>query len=128
MPRRKKATTKKNEVPWQRQENQTAKIWLWVGVSSLSTVIIFMWGLSASLRLSSFSWDKTPEKNLLTRSQTDWNTLFNNEKTRIQNEQMKMQLKNTLNAIIASTATSTTSTIITTTTPINTTSTTTSST
>ena len=100
------------------QENRTAKMWLWIGVSVFTAIILVLWGWAISIRLSSFSWDKTPEGKLVQTSKTDWNTLFNNEETRIKNEQLKLQLKNLLNKITTETGspTSTTSSTSTTTT------------
>ena len=92
-------------------ENPKAKMWLWIGVSVITAIILVLWGWATSISLSSFSWDKTPEKKLVEKSQSDWETLFNNEETRIKNEQMKIQIKNLLNVIAAqSNSTSTTST------------------
>lgn len=103
MPRRKKTTNQKNEEPqqWQFQENPTAKIWLWVGVGIFTAIILALWGWAASVRISSFSWGKTPEGKLIKQSQSDWDALFNNEESRIKNKQLKLQIKNMLNKIVA---------------------------
>ena len=77
----------------QYQENPKAKMWLWIGVSAITAIILVLWGWATSISLSSFSWDKTPEKKLVEKSQNDWDALFNNEKARIKNEQMKLQIK-----------------------------------
>lgn len=97
----------------QYQENPKAKMWLWIGVSVITAIILVLWGWATSISLSSFSWEKTPEKKLVEKSQNDWDTLFNNEEARIKNEQMKLQIKNILNIIITevNTTTSATSTI-----------------
>ncbi len=81
------------------QENPKAKMWLWIGVSSITAIILVLWGWATSISLASFSWEKTPEKKLVEKSQNEWDTLFNNEQTRIKNEQMKLQIKNILNTI-----------------------------
>ncbi len=108
------------------QENPKAKMWLWIGVSVISAIILVMWGWATSISLSSFSWEKTPEKKLVENSRNDWNTLFNNETSKIKNERLKLQIKNVLSTIVAeaNTSSSTTSTTITTTntTTLNTTS------
>ncbi len=107
----------------QYQENPAAKMWLWIGVSVITVIILVLWGWATSISLASFSWDKTPEKKLVEKSQNDWNTLFNNEEARIKNEQMKLQIKNILNTISAqsnSTSTSSTTNFITTSSTINT--------
>jgi FtsZ-interacting cell division protein ZipA len=85
------------------QKNPKAKIWLWICVSAVSIIILVLWGWAANMRISSFNWDKTPEKKLIKKSQADWDTLFNNEESRIKNERMKLQIKNILNTIITET-------------------------
>ena len=95
------------------QENRAAKMWLWIGVSSITAIILVLWGWATSISLSSFTWEKTPEKKLVEKSQSDWDALFNNEKERIKNEQMKLQIKNILNTIATEiNSSSATSTII----------------
>lgn len=100
-------------MPGQYPENPKAKMWLWVCVGIVSAIILVLWGWATSISLSSFSWEKTPEKKLMEKSQNDWDTLFNNEQARIKNERMKSQIKNILNTIITevNTTTSATSTI-----------------
>ena len=123
MPRRNKKT--ENYLPpSQYQENPKAKMWLWIGVSVISAIILVMWGWATSISLSSFSWAKTPEKKLIENSRNDWDTLFNNEESKIKNDRLKLQIKNILTTIVAETNTSSTTTTITTTntTTLNTTS------
>ena len=84
-------------------ENPKAKMWLWICVSAVSVVILVLWRWATSISLSSFNWNKTPEKKLLETSRNDWDTLFNNEQSRTKSEQMKLQIKNILNTIIAGT-------------------------
>lgn len=91
----------------QHPENPTAKMWLWIGVSVIGAIILVLWGWATSISLASFSWEKTPEKKLIEKSRSDWNTLFNDEKSRIKNEQLKSQIKNILNTIIAEVNTTT---------------------
>ena len=87
------------------------KMWLWIGVSSISAIILVLWGWATSISLSSFSWNKTPEKKLVDKSRDNWNVLFNDEASRIKNEQIKLQIKNVLNVLAAQTnSTSTSST------------------
>ncbi len=88
-------------------ENPKAKIWLWVCVGTVSAIILILWGWATSISLSSFSWAKTPEKKLLDKSQNNWNALFNDEKSKIQNEQLKLKIKNLLNTITTQTNTTT---------------------
>jgi hypothetical protein len=85
----------------QHQENPAAKMWLLIGVSAITVIILVLWGWAASIPLSSFSWDKTPEKKLVEKSQNNWDALFNNKESQIKNEQMKLQIKNILNTITA---------------------------
>ena len=108
----------------QYQENPKAKMWLWICVGSISVIILVLWGWATSISLASFSWEKTPEKKLINKSQDEWNALFNDEKSRIKNEQLKLQIKNLLTTINAETSTTTNSTS---TTNITTTSSTTAS-
>ena len=84
-------------------ENPKAKMWLWIGVSIFTAIILVLWGWATSINLASFNWNKTPEKKLVEKSQNDWNELFNDEKSQIKTEQMKLQIKNILNTIIAGT-------------------------
>ena len=88
-------------------------MWLWICVSVVGAIILVMWGWATSIRLSSFSWAKTPEKKLIENSQKDWNELFNDRESKIKNDQLKLQIKNILNTIIAeaNTTTAATSTI-----------------
>ncbi len=125
MPRRKKPTIEEKEPLRLPPENPKAKMWLWIGVSAISAIILVMWGWATSISLSSFSWAKTPEKKLIENSKNDWNELFNNRESQIKNEQLKLQIKNIINTIVAEansttmsasttgTATTTTSTITT---------------
>lgn len=108
MPRRKKPTTQETEPLRLPPENHAAKMWLWVGVSAISAIILVMWGWATSIRLSSFSWAKTPEKKLIENSKNDWNELFNNEQEKIKNEQLKLQIKNAISIIVAEANTTTT--------------------
>ena len=108
MPRRKKFITKENEPLRLPPENPKAKMWLWIGVSATSAIILVMWGWATSISLSSFSWAKTPEKKLIENSKNDWNELFNDEKSKIKNEQTKLQIQRIINTIITE-ANSTTS-------------------
>src|SRR3989344_963804 len=101
MPRRKKFITKENEPLRLPPENPKAKMWLWIGVSATSAIILVMWGWATSISLSSFSWAKTPEKKLIENSKNDWNELFNDEKSKIKNEQTKLQIQRIINTIIA---------------------------
>ena len=96
-------------------------MWLWIGVSIFTAIILVLWGWATSINLASFNWNKTPEKKLVEKSQNDWNELFNDEKSQIKTEQMKLQIKNILNTIITEVNTTTTAT-----TTISTTSTTSS--
>src|SRR3989344_5916803 len=110
MPRRKKFITKENEPLRLPPENPKAKMWLWIGVSATSAIILVMWGWATSISLSSFSWARTPEKKLIENSKNDWNELFNNEQEKIKNEQLKLQIKNVINIIVAEANSTTTTT------------------
>ncbi|HSR89422.1 MAG TPA: hypothetical protein VLK22_03475 [Candidatus Udaeobacter sp.] len=108
-------------MPKAYQENPKARMWLWIGVGVTGSIILVLWAWATSISLSSFKWSKTPENKLIKNSQNDWETLFNDEKSKIKTEQTKLQIKNMLNTIIAqiNSESSTTSTIVisTTTTP-----------
>lgn len=125
MPRRKKQTTPELEpTPLQipKEYNAAAKKWLWIWVSTFTIIIVALWGWATKISLSSFNWNKTPEKKLVENSKTEWNTLFNDENTRIKNEKLKLQLKNLVNQIITeanSSTPATTTTDINTNTPTN---------
>lgn len=125
MPKVKKTRSKKTlpEVPTQPPQDYkaAARRWLWIWVSLFSILIIGLWGWAAKINLSSFSWHKTPEKQLLDNRQNDWDRLFNTETDRIKNERLKNQMKTVLNKIIAestSSTISTTTTVSTSTAPI----------
>ncbi len=97
-----------DQVP--KQYNAAAQRWLWIWVGVFTTFIVVLWGWATTVSLASFSWNKTPEKQLLDTSKTDWDTLFNNETTRLKNEQLKSQLKNLINQISTETNSTTAST------------------
>lgn len=130
MPKGKKQTTQQSPLPNKLQINKypanpAAKMWLWIGVSAVGTIILVLWAWATSISLSSFKWAKSPEKKLIENSQNDWETLFNDEKSRAKTEQTKLQIKNMLSAIIAQAntttrATSTTEISTTTSTPTTT--------
>lgn len=113
MPRRKKPKIEEQKTLRLPAENPQAKLWLWIGVSAVSAIILVLWGWATSISLSSFSWAKTSEKKLIDNSKENWNMLFNNEKTKIQNEQLKLQIKKLINTVETeiNAASSTTSTI-----------------
>lgn len=104
-------------------QNRSATRWLWVLVSSFTLIIAGMWIWATKISLSSFNWNRTPEKKIFDNSKKEWNELFNNEAVNIQNEQMKKKIKNVIEQIMS--ASSTTSTTPVSTTPPITTATTT---
>ena len=114
MPRKEKSTIQESEPLHLRPENAAAKMWLWIGVSIFTAIILVLWGWATSINLASFNWNKTPEKKLVEKSQNDWDALFNSEQSRIKNEQMKLRIKNILNTIITEVNTTTNSSTITT--------------
>ncbi len=93
-------------TPSQRN-TEAAKRWLWIWVSFFTIIIIGLWAWATKISLSTFRWNKTPEKKLLQTSKDDWDTLFNQENDRIKNEQLKKQLKNIVNQIISQSVTTT---------------------
>lgn len=130
MPRRKKQSTAPQQPPiiGPSPVNPATKRLLWLLVGSFTLVILLLWGWATKIQLSSISWSKTPEKRILETSRNEWNELFNNEETKIKNEQLKKELKNMIAQFVAEMNTTTTSTIISTTsTPVAPTSTATTS-
>ncbi|MBI2037512.1 MAG: hypothetical protein HYT15_01075 [Candidatus Magasanikbacteria bacterium] len=113
MPRRKKQIIPQMPTPEQLAKEYEARarakrwLWLWVGIFTL--IILILWGWATKISLASFSWNKTPEKKLIDTSKTEWNTLFNDEASRIKNERMKMQIKDTLGKLMAETNSTTVS-------------------
>ncbi len=117
MPRRKKQTTPETEptqVQIPKEYNAAAKKWLWILVSAFTIIIVVLWGWATKISLASFSWNKTPEKQLIDTGKEEWRAIFDDEGARLKNEKLKLQLKNIVNQIVteANSANTTTSTTI----------------
>ncbi len=77
-----------------------AERWLWSGVIIFSVLIIGLWGISFKERLAHFNFSSTPEAQLLTQGQTDWNTAFAQEEVATQNQTINSQIKNAVSQIV----------------------------
>lgn len=82
-------------------ENPQAKMWFWIGVSSITVIIFALWAWATKISLASFNWKKTPEAQLIEKSKENWRAVFDTKETTQQSEQMKLQLKEVLNRITA---------------------------
>ena len=82
-------------------ENPQAKMWFWIGVSSITIIIFVLWAWATKISLASFNWKKTPEADLIAKSKEEWRAVFNAKETAQQSERMKLQIKNAINTIIA---------------------------
>ena len=91
------------QVTAARRDPATAatKMWFWIGVSSITVIIFILWAWAAKINLTSFNWKKTPEAQLIEKSKEDWRAIFNNEESARQNRQVKSQIKEALNKIMA---------------------------
>jgi len=96
--------------PKQNHTERDAKLLLWFGVGIFSLTIFILWGWALKIRLDYFSWQKTPENQLVESTKTDWNKYFADTK---ESEENKIKIKNALNQILIHTIT--TSTVSTTT-------------
>lgn len=133
MPKKRASTKTKNTpeipaTPLPQPTNQAAKRWLWIWVSFFTIIIIGLWAWATKISLSTFHWNKTPEKELLDTSKDDWNKLFNQENDRIKKEQLKRQVQNMINQIVTQATSSTPTSTITASSTITTTSTATTTT
>ncbi|MBI5729100.1 MAG: hypothetical protein HY983_02580 [Candidatus Magasanikbacteria bacterium] len=83
--------------------NRTAKKIMWLGVVSLSLIIIILWGWAFKLRLALVHFAKSPEGELVQKTKTDWDQAFATEhkKTTAQKANLQQELKTILNQIIA---------------------------
>jgi|GEM_PF-5572300 len=84
---------------------------MWVGVITLSTVIIVLWGWNMTLKISNINFGLTPEKQMVSNAQNDWNKIFEETKTKAGKQQSLSQIKNILKEIANAASTNTTSTI-----------------
>lgn len=82
-------------------ENPQAKMWFWIGVSSITVIIFVLWAWATKISLATFSWKKTPEARLIEKSKEDWREVFDAKETARQNEQIKLQLKKIVDKIAA---------------------------
>ena len=91
-------------------ENSQAKTMMWAGVIIIGVIIIFFWGWSIKLRISSFSWQATPESKLAQNSQEEWDKLFNNQQEKILKELAMSQMREALKKIASAAETGISST------------------
>lgn len=84
-------------------ENPQAKMWFWIGVSSITVIIFVLWAWATKISFSTFSWKKTPEAKLIEKSKENWRAVFDAQETARQSEQIKSQLKKIINKISAET-------------------------
>ncbi|OGH69588.1 MAG: hypothetical protein A2754_00320 [Candidatus Magasanikbacteria bacterium RIFCSPHIGHO2_01_FULL_47_8] len=97
--------------------DQTAKRWMWVGVGTLATIILVLWGWSMRLQFAFFSSARSPEGVLVDKTKANWNKIFSeNKQKQIEGDTVREQLKNIITQIVTSSTqpTATTTTVSTT--------------
>ena len=103
------------------RSKQSKRLWMWVAVASLSVAILVLWGWSLRLQMAFFEWRSTPEGQLVKQTKVEWDKAFaDGQDEKLQLEQTKRDVKNTLSAIVAQSATATTSASSTSSTPTTT--------
>ncbi|MDO8499882.1 MAG: hypothetical protein Q7S66_04460 [bacterium] len=105
-----KKIKKKTEVPTPaeplmvRNKNMARKI-MWLGVVLFSGAIIATWSWALAKSVVKINLAKTPEKQLLTSTKTDWNKIFADTKAEAQKKMYLDKIKNKIAEIVATTAT-----------------------
>ena len=101
--------------------------WMWLGVISLSLIIISLWGYALFISAKNVNLRRTSEGQLIENTKKNWDTIFIETKTEAKKKQSLKQIKQLLGQLAASPTTtptddiSATTTIITTTTTATTT-------
>ncbi|MEK7681148.1 MAG: hypothetical protein AAB348_03855 [Patescibacteria group bacterium] len=94
MPRRKKNEKQKIQSAQERRYYENpAKLWMWVGVLSIMTIIIVFWAWAMKNQISLFSWQETPDGKLLKSAQEDLKQIINQEEKKLKVEDKKEQIK-----------------------------------
>ncbi len=60
-------------------KESASKSWLWLGVLSITAIIVFFWGWAIFSKISSTNWKKTPESELADKTKKDWNEIFSGD-------------------------------------------------
>ncbi|MDO8509882.1 MAG: hypothetical protein Q7S24_01945 [bacterium] len=107
-----------------RSRETASKSWLWLGVLSITAIIVFFWGWAIFSKISTTNWNKTPESDLADQTKKDWNQIFSGDgsslvtlvsvKSQISNivEEFKKQTIQNTTTLNFDTATTTTSTTV----------------
>jgi len=103
--KKKKSKELKLVIP---QENTSAKKLLWFGVIAFTVVIFGLWGWAMKTHIASVQFKVSPEGQLLKKSQTEWNKLFQETKQEQDSEKMLAKIKEYFKQIVAMIPTSTT--------------------
>ncbi|HLD61041.1 MAG TPA: hypothetical protein VJA27_02840 [Patescibacteria group bacterium] len=90
-----------------RQQN-AARSWMWVGVVSVATMIIILWGWAMKSKMDTLNWRKAPEKQLFEKTRAEWGKVFSdNQDNTEQLGQTKEDLKGALQQILTATSSGT---------------------
>lgn len=83
--------------------NSTNRTWMWIGVSTISIIIVFLWGWSLKSQILSVSWNKSPENQLIERTKANWQEAFAaTPNDGLQFQEVKNQLVTALQQMAAS--------------------------
>ena len=97
------SNTPRPPTPSQTSYAPAARRWLWVGVSSFATIILLLWGWSMKLELTFLSLAKSPEGELISKTKTDWNKIFvENKQKQNDTNTIKKQLRDVIAQIVVS--------------------------
>lgn len=98
--------------------NQTARRWLYVGVFSILTAMLGLWGYNTFAQLSFIDWSGTAEAKLISQTRSEFNNLSKdsdllNGKIKERLEQVKKEATelSATTTVSATITTSTTSTV-----------------
>jgi len=84
-------------------ENKKARRWLWIGVTSLTAVILGFWLYSFEIGMSQVKWSKTSESLLIKSGYDQINNIIDNESSQLRQQYFKTQIKKIVSGIIAET-------------------------
>ena len=91
---RKNIENQEEQVPQERRYYENpAKMWMWVGVLSIMTIIIVFWAWAMRNQISLFNWQKTSDGKLFKSAQEDLKQMLDEEEKSLNAEEKKEQIK-----------------------------------
>ena len=76
-----------------------ARTYLWVGVLTISLLVLGLWAWSLKLQLTFFEWKNVPEQNFWQQTKSTWDDLFKPKPQTLTKEQLTDNLKNAFQKI-----------------------------